>query len=652
MSLVNVGTHVEMAIQKCLRRMDGYIILDEIGCPDTAFNMASINPNGDLKSPGDPEKKIPETDAEKQPLSGKKEERWWTTLMQVAVPFFIAGCGTIGAGLVLGSVRNWEVFQNVSAIFVLVPSLSGLKARQQLVYIAIFNWEVFQNVSAIFVLVPSLSGLKGNLDMCLASRLSTQANLGNMETPREVISMVVGNISLVQVQAIVAATVVSMFAIVVNSITDRAFNGSFVLLLIASAVFTATTTCFVLDFVMVLVIFGSQKFKVNPDNVATPLAASIGDIVSNSVLAVTAQYMYDQIKISLWQPIALMCVYYSLLPLWVFIVWRNKYTKKVLMTGWTPVISALYISGMKEYIVMQPAYISQKKFKYLSDFLGEKVGDEVRHPLGFVSRKGEKWIAVVRLATPNGRISGIGGIVLDQAVEKYQGYEVFQPIVNGIGGNLVCVQSSRLTTHLHQTAILGILPEDTRIVEWPWKTLFFGKFQDQAVEKYQGYEVFQPIVNGIGGNLVCVQSSRLTTHLHQTAILGILPEDTRIVEWPWKTLFFGTAAAKVARMLLVLALCGQVVFMIVADFIYQGVVSIQFAFGLTYLLCSMLQVMVLLYMAYMLIHFMWKRKKDPDNAAIPYLTALGDLLGSVFLGLAFVILSIFGLQYGNNVPGT
>lgn len=61
------------------------------------------------------------------------------------------------------------------------------------------------------------------------------------------------------------------------------------------------------------------------------------------------------------------------------------------------------------------------------------------------------------------------------------------------------------------------------------------------------------------------------------------------------------------------------------------------------------QVMVLLYLAYMLIHLMWKKKKDPDNAAIPYLTALGDLLGSVFLGLAFVILSLFGLEYGNNV---
>ncbi|XP_050357136.1 solute carrier family 41 member 1-like isoform X1 [Nymphalis io] len=469
-----------------------FTISDEIGSPDSGFTMSSINSNGDLKSPGSPpDKKITEADAEKQPLSGKKEERWWNTLMQVAVPFFIAGCGTIGAGLVLGSVRNWEVFQVVKAIFVLVPSLSGLK---------------------------------GNLDMCLASRLSTQANLGNMVSPREVISMVVGNISLVQVQAIVAATVVSMFAVIVNTIVDKAFNGDYVLLLIASAIFTATTTCFVLDFVMVMVIFGSQKFKVNPDNVATPLAASIGDIVSNSVLAVTAQYMFEQIKISLWQPIALLCVYYSLLPIWVFIVWKNKYTKTVLTTGWTPVISALFISG-------------------------------------------------------------IGGIVLDQAVEQYQGYEVFQPIVNGIGGNLVCVQSSRLATNLHQTAIPGVLPENTRIIEWPWKTLFYG-----------------------------------------------------------------TTAAKVARMLLILAVCGQIIFMVVADFVYQGFVSLQFVFGITYVLCSLIQVMVLLYLSYILIHFMWKKKKDPDNAAIPYLTALGDLLGSVFLGLAFVILSIFGMEYGNNVP--
>lgn len=46
--------------------------------------------------------------------------------------------------------------------------------------------------------------------MCLASRLSTQANLGNMTTRREILSMVVGNIALVQVQAIVASFIVAV----------------------------------------------------------------------------------------------------------------------------------------------------------------------------------------------------------------------------------------------------------------------------------------------------------------------------------------------------------------------------------------------------------------------------------------------------------
>lgn len=32
-------------------------------------------------------------------------ERWYETILQVAVPFFIAGIGTIGAGLVLDEVQ-------------------------------------------------------------------------------------------------------------------------------------------------------------------------------------------------------------------------------------------------------------------------------------------------------------------------------------------------------------------------------------------------------------------------------------------------------------------------------------------------------------------------------------------------------------------
>lgn len=61
------------------------------------------------------------------------------------------------------------------------------------------TYEVFQDISALFILVPAILGLKGNLDMCLASRLSTQANLGKLNDRKEIFKMVVGNIGLVQV---------------------------------------------------------------------------------------------------------------------------------------------------------------------------------------------------------------------------------------------------------------------------------------------------------------------------------------------------------------------------------------------------------------------------------------------------------------------
>jgi len=38
-------------------------------------------------------------------LAGIKHEKWWETTIQVAIPFFIAGIGTIGAGIILGRVE-------------------------------------------------------------------------------------------------------------------------------------------------------------------------------------------------------------------------------------------------------------------------------------------------------------------------------------------------------------------------------------------------------------------------------------------------------------------------------------------------------------------------------------------------------------------
>lgn len=419
-----------------------------------------------------------------------KQEKWWETTLQISIPFFIAGIGTIGAGIILGRVEHWKVFAHVTELFILVPALLGLK---------------------------------GNLDMCLASRLSTQANLGNFSSGyREIVHMVIGNVALVQVQATVAAFIVSIFAIGVGAAMNGRFLFDHAMLLTASAMFTATSSCFVLDFVLVAVILLSNKLKMNPDNLATPLAASIGDVVSISLLSFIASLLFDHLDTHLWITFVVVTCYFILLPFWVFLVIRNKYTRPVLTTGWVPVLSALFISGL-------------------------------------------------------------GGLVLDKAVGLFNGFVVFQPIINGIGGNLVSVQASKISTMLHQSSIFGIVPPHAKIFEAPWRALFKG-----------------------------------------------------------------VPYAKTARILILMSIPGQVLFIYVADYIHMSESTIGAPFVLSYLLVSLIQIMLLLYIAHVIIHAMWKWKIDPDNSAIPYLTALGDLLGSSLLALAFLFIQSIGHPYGES----
>lgn len=44
-----------------------------------------------------------------------------------------------------------------------------------------------------------------------------------------------------------------------------------------------------------------------------------------------------------------------------------------------------------------------------------------------------------------------------------------------------------------------------------------------------------------------------------------------------------------------------------------------------------------MHLANWLVHWLWGRGSDPDNSSIPYLTAVGDLLGAVLLAVAFYV---------------
>lgn len=80
----------------------------------------------------------------------------------------------------------------------------------------------------------------------------------------------------------------------------------------------------------------------------------------------------------------------------------------------------------------------------------------------------------------------MGGLILSKAVNTLPGFVIFQPIINGIGGNLVSVQASRISTTLHQTSLMGILPPHSRIRISPWAALFKGGKKKQLTQ-YLGY---------------------------------------------------------------------------------------------------------------------------------------------------------------------
>ena len=71
---------------------------------------------------------------------------------------------------------------------------------------------------------------------------------------------------------------------------------------------------------------------------------------------------------------------------------------------------------------------------------------------------------------------------------------------------------------------------------------------------------------------------------------------------------------------------------------YFGPTTLTWEFALVYIFAALIQIWVLLCLAQWGIHHMWKCSIDPDNSAIPYLTALGDCLGGGLLYLTFLLI--------------
>ncbi|XP_025139390.1 solute carrier family 41 member 2 isoform X2 [Bubalus bubalis] len=377
-------------------------------------------------------------------------------------------------------------------------------------------------VMALQILVPFLLAGFGTVSAGMVLDI-VQVNIGKMDSPIEKWNLIIGNLALKQVQATVVGFLAAVAAIILGWIPEGKYYLDHSILLCSSSVATAFIASLLQGIIMVGVIVGSKKTGINPDNVATPIAASFGDLITLAILAWISQGLYSCLETYYYIPPLVGVVFLALTPIWIIIAAKHPATRTVLHSGWEPVITAMVISS-------------------------------------------------------------IGGLILDTTVSD---------------PNLV------------------------------------------------GIVVYTPVINGIGGNLVAIQASRISTYLHLHSIPGELPDEPKGCYYPFRTFFGPGVNNKSAQVLLLLVIPGHLIFLYTIHLMKSGHTSLTVIFVVVYLFAAVLQVFTLLWIADWMVHHFWRKGKDPDSFSIPYLTALGDLLGTALLALSFHFLWLIGDRDGD-----
>ncbi|XP_075551039.1 solute carrier family 41 member 1-like isoform X2 [Dermacentor variabilis] len=344
-----------------------------------------------------------------------------------------------------------------------------------------------------------------------------KVNLDRLNTIKSQLRQAAANMALLQCQSTVVALVACGLALA----KGLARHGSgitplYACMLCACGLAAANVASMVLGAFMTTVVLVARRCGLNPDNVAAPIAASLGDLTTLTLLSTISS------RLLVWKDSPLMTpgvvvLSLLLLPLWFFLAFKHENTRSVLKVGWPPILAAVMVSSF-------------------------------------------------------------GGYILDFSVVRFEGIALHLSAVNAVGGNLAAIYCCRLSTFLSRRVDLGVLP----------------------------------------------------------------PEDASRCANPLVLFAGASEVGRVARILMLVVIPGQLIFLTATDLLRYGTFNVTPLFGCLYVLVALVQVAILLFLSRSLVYWLWWWRVDPDNAAIPFITAAGDFTGTGLLTVAFFALESVG----------
>ncbi|KAF9239130.1 hypothetical protein BU15DRAFT_88139 [Melanogaster broomeanus] len=198
------------------------------------------------------------------------------------------------------------------------------------------HWKAMMTIDELIMIIPVVLNLKGNLEMNLSARLGTAANMGELDDPKARRKIIRGNLALLQVQATVVACVAAGVSMILGLLVPdpsptapMSLDDRFIMVA-SSAMLSACMSSILLGSFMCALIVICRRYGRDPDNIAPPIAACLGDLVTLCLLGAVSSVLINFVN-TLWPLVVVLLLISSAI--------------SCAFIGWTPLFGAMVISS-------------------------------------------------------------------------------------------------------------------------------------------------------------------------------------------------------------------------------------------------------------------------------------------------------------------